>query len=403
MKDKMKWIITYVLLGAMVAGVTVTSVVSIRTMDKTETIAEKTNELDTKVENAVNQINTEFGGEDVLAEDNVLIGGEYLIESTTHISDAYKSGDTSALSDRDKETLDMAKAVIDDVIKDGMTPYEKELAIYEWMTKNLVFDEGSLVVIPTSDSDCDNPYGVLKNHNAVCVGYATTFRLFMQMMDIECMVVHDTGLSHSWDLVKLDDEWYHTDIYSDVGLGGYANFNMSDSLAQQNHDWNTSFFPAATGIKYNVGYQNRTTIKDVYDIPKFVHDIIESGESKSVFVELEGGFDNGKLIIAESMMSLISESMYYANEYEDTEFSYSWVQDGEENKYLSISVQNYQEVYDEIFDIDEEELQKIQDAVDEYFSIEYDDYFGDNEDSNFGFMDIKDGYKREPGFGKIAD
>lgn len=162
MKDKMKWIITYVLLGAMVAGVTVTSVVSIRTMDKTETIAEKTDELDTKVENAVNQINTEFGGEDVLAEDNVLIGGEYLIESTTHISDAYKSGDTSALSDRDKETLDMAKAVIDDVIKDGMTPYEKELAIYEWMTKNLAFDEGSLVVIPTSDSDCDNPYGVQK-------------------------------------------------------------------------------------------------------------------------------------------------------------------------------------------------------------------------------------------------
>ncbi len=394
MKEKMKWIITYVLLGAMVAGVTVTSVATIRTMNKTE-------DLEAQIENAVKKIEEEPDTDEQM-EDNVLIGGEYLIESTTHISDAYKSGDTSSLSDRDKETLDMAKAVIDEVIKDGMTPYEKELAIYEWMTTNLLFDEGSLVVVPTSEADCDNPYGVLKNHNAVCVGYATTFRLFMQMLDIECMVVHDTGLSHSWNLVKLDDEWYHTDIYSDVGMGGYANFNLSDEMAITTHDWDMSYFPSATGIKYNVGYQNRTSIKDVYDIPKFVHDLIESGESKSVFVELEGGFDEKNFFKAESMMSMINENMYYADEMSEIVMTYSWAQDSEGKFFLNISVQNYGEMYGEMFDIDDEEYQKLQEAVDEYFAVDYDDFMGED-GFGFGFGDIMSGYEDDMGYGKIAD
>ena len=64
------------------------------------------------------------------SEDDVVIADEYTIHSTRQISDAYLSGDLSALSDRDKETLDMAKKVLASEIKDGMSDYDKELAIY---------------------------------------------------------------------------------------------------------------------------------------------------------------------------------------------------------------------------------------------------------------------------------
>ena len=37
------------------------------------------------------------------------IADNYEIKPTTNISDAYKSGDTSKLTDKEKETLDMAK------------------------------------------------------------------------------------------------------------------------------------------------------------------------------------------------------------------------------------------------------------------------------------------------------
>mgnify|MGYP002657485484 FL=1 len=135
-------------------------------------------------------------------EDYVKIADNYEIKPTTNISDAYKSGDTSKLTDKEKETLDMAKKAIKDMkITDSMSDFEKEKAVYDWMTKKLQQDSGALTVIPSTQEDCDNPYGVLKYHNAVCVGYATTFRMFMQMMGIECKVEHNTEKLHIWDVV----------------------------------------------------------------------------------------------------------------------------------------------------------------------------------------------------------
>lgn len=35
----------------------------------------------------------------------------------------------------------------------------------------------------------DTPYGVLIDRSAMCHGYSSTFQLFMDMLDIECMTV----------------------------------------------------------------------------------------------------------------------------------------------------------------------------------------------------------------------
>ena len=60
-------------------------------------------------------------------EDDVpIMNGEFWIRSTRNISDAYRSGSTSGLSDKDQETLEMASAVLDEIITENMTPYEKE-------------------------------------------------------------------------------------------------------------------------------------------------------------------------------------------------------------------------------------------------------------------------------------
>ncbi len=368
MKEKIKWITTYVILGALLAGVAVNSWNGVRTVNMVS---------------ALNETIQEQKEPEGTVEDGVVIAGEYVIESTVQISDAYKSGDTSALSDRDKETLDMASEVLEEIITEDMTDYEKELAVYEWMTGELVFDGGSLVVIPTSQADCDNPYGVLKNHNAVCVGFATTFRLFMQMMDIECMVVHNTEEYHSWNLVKLDDEWYHTDIYSDAGTTSYANFNMNDSMCMQGHDWDTTFFPAATGIQYNRGYQNRESLSDIYELPAFISEMMEADESTCCFVEFEDDMDTTEFLLADAMVSMIEERLWQLEEYAFTEFSYSWVPNGEDNYYLSLCVAKYNSEEGGI-NIDDEDYARIQEAVDEYFpEFDYsywdDDYYGDDD------------------------
>ena len=81
-------------------------------------------------------------------EDGFKVGGEYEIRSTTHISDAYKSGDDSQLSEEDKKTLSMAEDVLDEVIEEGMSDYQKEEAVYKWLVDNIGQGRGGAISRP---------------------------------------------------------------------------------------------------------------------------------------------------------------------------------------------------------------------------------------------------------------
>ena len=312
------------------------------------------------------------GSEDVAQENDVTIGSDYVIRATTQISDAYKSGDASKLSDTDRETLDMAKKVLDEIITDGMSDYEKELAVYKWITANIDFDDGSLAVIPDeNDKVVDNPHGVLQNHKAVCVGYATTFRLFMQMMDIDCMVVHDSYLSHTWDLVKLDGEWYHTDIYSDAdSKGNFSHFNLDDNSMINMQEWNTDFFPAAEGYKYNYAYMNRVECKDIYSIPEQVRAAIDA---KTGVVSLDMGKDmsDDAFTVAELIMEQIQNAV--ASDSRIMNLYWSWMSTEDGDNIFTVYISYYSDDDNngedpDINGLDEETQQKINDAVNKSFS-----------------------------------
>ena len=297
-------------------------------------------------------------------EDDVAIMGEYWIRSTLPISDAYKSGDDSKLDSKEKETLEMASAVLDEIITEDMTDYEKELAVYEWMTKSLQYDTGVLQVIPNTQADCDNPYGVLKYHNAVCVGYATTFRLFMQMLDIPCMVVHNTDLYHSWDLVQLDGEWYHVDIYSDQGSGNYANFNMNDEMCSQGHEWDQDFFPAAEGTKYNYAIQNAQPVEDIYDVPGLVKSALDE-ENGAIFLSFDP-IDEAHAQLVETMMNGVQSSASESEDYMDLWMNWRWLHDTGNRYVLAVYVDGF-ENDDSGYDISDEDREKIDEAIAEAF------------------------------------
>ena len=315
-------------------------------------------------------------------EDDVpIMNNEYRIVSTTQISDAYKAGSTAGLSKRDKETLEMASAVLDEIITEDMSDYEKEKAVYDWMTTELTHDRGVLQVIPNTQEDCDNPYGVLKYHNAVCVGYATTFRLFMQMMDIECKVVHNNDLYHSWDLVKLDDNWYHVDVYSDQGSATYAHFNMNDDLASFGQDWDREFFPAATSLEYNYSYQNRQSVEDIYQVPKLIRASLDNEQAVTCL-----GFeviDEAHAQIVENMLqridSIVSNGEY--GEFGSLWMMWNWIHVGGGEYVLNIRVEGFQQD-EERTELTEEEEAKAEKAVSDAY-----DGMGGDEDYDDGNLD----------------
>lgn len=301
-------------------------------------------------------------GEDVAQEDDVRIAGAYTIKSTTHISDAYRAGSTGSLNEKDKETLEMASAVLDEIITDGMTDYEKELAVYDWMTTKLSFDEGMLTVIPETGEDSDNPYGVLKYHNAVCVGYATTFRLFMQMLNIPCKVVHNTERGHSWDLVQLDGDWYHVDIYSDEGVTNYSHFNLNDEMMNAYQSWNTAYFPAADSTAYCYMVQHAEDVKDVYAIPAKMRKAMEDG---TPFVAYRVGADDVNAAVA-AIQGVESRATYTEELGEIYLFYSQTAVDGGYIVYCSFEYAN-EENYDDEF-LPAEVQEKIDAAVEKAFS-----------------------------------
>ena len=310
---------------------------------------------------------------DVAQEDDVKIAGEYVIKSTLPISDAYRSGDTSALSDRDKETLDMAKDVIAEIITDGMTDYEKEQAVYRYLTKGMTASTGILTVIndDSQNANNDNPHDVLKNHSAICVGYATTFRLFMQMMGIECKVVHSSDLVHSWDMVKLDDGcWYHTDCYMDSGEATYANFNMDDAACSQGHDWNRDFFPAAKGKKYNYILSICNTLKDIYSVPEWVMKAV-SERKEVISCTFKDEITEEKEDLAAYMAETLAEQV---NNSDKLYISSRWLKNGNGQLVLCYSIEYTEEAADKLSEKTRDKVNdKIQKAFDKYKF--YEDYF----------------------------
>ena len=322
-------------------------------------------------------MNAQNGGADTLntvltGENDVCIAGAYIIKSTEKISDAYKSGDRSGLTDKEKETLDMAEKVIKEVVKPEMSDYEKEKAIYEWMCSHLANDSGMMSVIPTGMGDVDNPYGVLKYHNAVCVGYATTFRLFMHMLDIQCKVVHNLDCYHSWDLVNLDGHWYHTDIYSDVGNGNYSNFNLNDEMMATGQCWDRQIFPAADSVQYNVLYQTATRPADIYDIPKDIRKAYDEHKGNVSFI-LNASDGEESCMKAVKMVEELC-NVFNMN-FENEMYAMYTISNIEEGYLLTVNMIRYDDENNNTADDDvannlmsDEEVEKMENAINDAFA-----------------------------------
>lgn len=211
----------------------------------------------------------------------------------TAVLEAYQSGDSSALNEEDKYILETAQSIIKELgITDSMSEYEKEKAVYDWQVMYTAYDSSQQTAIPNNISDYNYwPYGVLKYHSAICVGNATTFKLFMDLLGIDCKIIHSVAEGeHAWNLVKIDGDWYHVDVTFDgraCNKPVYAYFNVPDSVKQNSgYPWNAEDFPAATATKYSMAVQDCHTLKDLYELPEAIFDAYRAGENH-VFVKTE--------------------------------------------------------------------------------------------------------------------
>ena len=186
---------------------------------------------------------------------------EMPLYDTAPVVEAYRTGDTSTLSEEDAAILEVCRQVLEEEIDDGMPPAEQELAIHDWIIDHAAYDEAH------ASPNRSHPYGLLVEGQAICMGYANTFQLFMDLLDIPCVTVIGASSGsredHAWNLVQLDGDWYAVDTTWDDPLGGYVDvpaanegahhtyFNVtSDFLRQTDHQWDYDAVQEAEGTDW---------------------------------------------------------------------------------------------------------------------------------------------------------
>ena len=167
------------------------------------------------------------------------------------------------LLDRENQVNEKVKEIISNIITPEMSDVEKELAIHDFVINNCKYDERYFT--DNLPIESYSAYGTLILGNSVCQGYAVAMDKLLNAVGIESKIVvgealnadDNTYISHAWNIVKLDNEFYHVDATWDDPImedGSerlrYSYFNLTDSQIEINHKWNKDNYQSCTGTKY---------------------------------------------------------------------------------------------------------------------------------------------------------
>lgn len=188
------------------------------------------------------------------------------VQAVNSMSYAVCFGNTSGLGTGDAKIAEAAYAIYNEVITEEMSDIEKIRAIHDYIVLNTEYAYEELLDGSVYAYDYFfSPEGVLLYRRAVCQGYAETMELFLNAMGIENQLITgdansgDGWISHAWNLVRLDGDWYHLDsTWDDPLIDGkdsqsvyYDYFMKNDADMKKDHRWMAENYPAAAGGEYS--------------------------------------------------------------------------------------------------------------------------------------------------------
>lgn len=153
--------------------------------------------------------------------------------------------DRRTMFQKQEEIRKEVEAVTSQIIKEGMTDLEKELAINEYLCNSAEYDmsalenaeENGFETVDESFADSFTPYGVLVNKKGVCASYAGAFKLLADAAGLESIVVTgdlDGTVPHAWNKVNIDGKWVIVDsTNNDNEFIANALLNLSNQAADK--------------------------------------------------------------------------------------------------------------------------------------------------------------------------
>ncbi len=109
------------------------------------------------------------------------------------------------------------------IIKNNMTDREKIKAFHDYIIKYTTYDTVRANQIRDNIDDPTNmshkATGLLLNKTAICGGYTDTMSIFLSKINVPNIKISTDD--HIWNLVYIDNNWYHLDLtWDDTGAEG---------------------------------------------------------------------------------------------------------------------------------------------------------------------------------------
>lgn len=189
-----------------------------------------------------------------------------------------------------KEELDAAYAIRDEIITDGMSDYEKVLAINDYFRTNASYDYDSTQTGEIDDSmlseqfiDSHTPHGILCENYGVCESYSEAFIMVARIsgLDAVCEIGALYGGPHEWNRVKIDDSWCVLDVTNnDIDIFTNALCNVSDEqikgiLVPDNTALINSSYYAANDDTKEYYYMNGWAVDDLSEADEILAEQLE--------------------------------------------------------------------------------------------------------------------------------
>lgn len=177
--------------------------------------------------------------------------------------------------------------------------FENEQKIHDVLSKKVTYYEyEDLSKIPSKYHTIE---GTLTENLAVCDGLAKTFQILLDKVGIKSIIVSGSlnGTSHAWNMVQLEDGWYHTDITSDNSIKTekkvvfHSYFNINTETIKKTHVISEeNIIPESTSTKYNFYEYTGKNIVSGDNFANKLKEIISKNSDENLVEYKVNGFDN---------------------------------------------------------------------------------------------------------------
>ncbi len=143
--------------------------------------------------------------------------------------------------------------ILAQIITPEMSPLKKVKTINDYIVLNSQYSD------TTNDPNINahSAYALLKEGQGVCQGYALLTYKMLEQAGLPVHIISGSagGGPHAWNLVQLNDNWYHLDVTWNDPLPnspGQVNYNyfLRNNTISDDHSWDTPSYPAATDSSF---------------------------------------------------------------------------------------------------------------------------------------------------------